>query len=274
MLHAPLPAQGAIVTSVRSAAVAAGDEQPMTMVIRDLLQAVPTADALLALTPKELELILLRFVGAATADPLRRMVTCEGTLVELFAPGGGYDMAKRDPVSRAVRRAFKALEAAELIEAPDPYNGQNGYRVISDNGRQVDTTVDLDAAKVRDWLKPELLHKTMPVAVMNSFASADYDTAVFEAFKAVESAVRKKGGFTQSDFGVELMRKAFHPDQGPLRDQGATRSRRERRQELFMGALGELRNPKGHNDPTITDPRLAIEEIMTASVLLRIVNGI
>jgi len=109
---------------------------------------------------------------------------------------------------------------------------------------------------------------------MNSFCAGDYDTAVFEAFKAVETAVRKKGGYQDSDFGVELMSKAFHPDQGLLRDQQAARSRRERRQELFKGAIGELRNPKAHGDPTISDPRLAIEEIMTASMLLRIVDGI
>ena len=38
-----------------------------------------------------------------------------------------------------------------------------------------------------------------------------------------------------------------------------------------MGAMGELRNPKAHSDPTITDPREAIEELMTASLLLRMV---
>jgi hypothetical protein len=42
--------------------------------------------------------------------------------------------------------------------------------------------------------------------------------------------------------------------------------------ELFTGALGELRNPKAHQDPTITDPLVAVEEIMTAGALLRIVD--
>lgn len=42
--------------------------------------------------------------------------------------------------------------------------------------------------------------------------------------------------------------------------------------ELFNTSGGELRNPKAHSDPTITDPLVAIEEMMTASVLLRIVG--
>jgi HEPN domain-containing protein len=33
----------------------------------------------------------------------------------------------------------------------------------------------------------------MPEAAWNAFQSGDYDTAIFEAFKAVESAVRRKG---------------------------------------------------------------------------------
>jgi uncharacterized protein (TIGR02391 family) len=107
---------------------------------------------------------------------------------------------------------------------------------------------------------------------MNAFAAGDYDTAVFEAFKAVENAVRKKGDYPSAEFGVELMRKAFDPTNGPLRDPSAKQSRRVARQNLFMGAMGELRNPKAHGDPTITDPREAIEEMMSASVLLRIIK--
>jgi hypothetical protein len=51
------------------------------------------------------------------------------------------------------------------------------------------------------------------------------------------------------------------------------RSRREARRDLFKGAIGELRNPKGHNDPTITDTLIAVEEMMTAGALLRIVES-
>jgi hypothetical protein len=69
------------------------------------------------------------------------------------------------------------------------------------------------------------------------------------------------------------MRKAFDPDKGPLSDMKALRLRRARRCELFTGALGELPNPKAHHDPTITDPLVAVEEMMIASTLLRIVNN-
>ncbi len=93
------------------------------------------------------------------------------------------------------------------------------------------------------------------------------------AFKSLEVAVRTKCGFSTTDFGALLMKKAFDPDSGPLRDKAAPRARQRARCELFTGAFGEIRNPKGHNDPTITDALVAAEELMAAGVLRRIVNN-
>jgi Protein of unknown function (Hypoth_ymh) len=68
------------------------------------------------------------------------------------------------------------------------------------------------------------------------------------------------------------MKNAFDSDKGPLSDMQAPRGRRSRRCELFTGAFGELRNPKAHSDPSITEPLVAVEEMMVASTLLRIVD--
>jgi hypothetical protein len=70
------------------------------------------------------------------------------------------------------------------------------------------------------------------------------------------------------------MRKAFDPKSGLITDMAAQPpSRKDRRCELFTGAFGELRNPKAHGDPTITDPLIAVEELMTAGTLQRIVEN-
>jgi uncharacterized protein (TIGR02391 family) len=64
------------------------------------------------------------------------------------------------------------------------------------------------------------------------FARGDYDTAVFRAFKEVETRVRKKSGF-KSDYGRKLMLKAFG-ETGPLMaadpegSQGSARAIRRR----------------------------------------------
>jgi uncharacterized protein Ymh len=71
------------------------------------------------------------------------------------------------------------------------------------------------------------------------------------------------------------MKKTFDVNAGPLTDMSATPpSRQDRRFELFIGAMGELRNPKAHSDPTITDPLVAVEEMMVASALLPILDSV
>jgi hypothetical protein len=82
-----------------------------------------------------------------------------------------------------------------------------------------------------------------------------------------------KGGFSTTDFGAPLTKKAFDPNSGPLRDKAAPPARQKARCDLFTGAFGEIRNPKGHNDPTITDALVAAEELMAAGVLRRIVDN-
>jgi len=106
------------------------------MIVRELLTAAPTAAELLGLTDSELERILLEQVSAAGDDSLRRMLTCEGVITDLYY-SGQYSTDKQDAVRRKVNRAWRALEQAELIEEPDPLNGKAGYRVITPKGRTV-----------------------------------------------------------------------------------------------------------------------------------------
>jgi uncharacterized protein (TIGR02391 family) len=241
------------------------------MKYRELLEVAPDADRLLNFTENELQRILLAQVKSITDDELRRMAAHE-EIVDAMYFSGQYTANKRPDVARAVRRAWEALENAELIEEPDSLNGKFGKRRISEKGRKINTAVDLSAAKVRSWLTPDLLNPKLHKACLNAFKNGDYDTAVFEALKTVEVEVRKKGGYGEGDYGVPLMDKAFEPNKGPLTDMSLPLPRRNARQRLFMGAMGDLRNPKGHSDPTINDPREAIELIMTAGCLLRIIG--
>lgn len=242
--------------------------------ITTIVDLYPSADRLLELSEGELERVLLRYVVAVTDDQMRRMGTRDAVITGLYGRGGyEYDFQKHDAVQKAIIRGWKALEDADLIEEPDPANGKNGYRVVSKKGRSANAAIDFAAVKVGGQFTREMFHSSLPASAWNAFRSGDYDSSVFEAFKAVESAVRKKGGFPTSDYGVQLMDKAFDPNNGPLTDKAAPFGRREARRNLFKGALGELRNPKAHGDPTIKDPMLAVEEIMTASVLLRIVDN-
>jgi uncharacterized protein (TIGR02391 family) len=107
--------------------------------------------------------------------------------------------------------------------------------------------------------------------VWASFLRGDYDTAVFQAFKEVEVRVREAGGFSESDLGVPLVRKAFDPSTGPLTDSAAPLSEREALAHLFAGAIGSYKSPHSHRNVTI-EVQEAVEMIILASHLLSIVD--
>lgn len=202
------------------------------------------------------------------------MVTRDSISIGLFdANGYPHSAEVRADTTRVIGRAWKGLEDAGFIEEPDPANGKNGYRVPSGMGKRAYAGTDYSGVRMRSKFSRDMFHPALPDAAWNAFGVGDYDTAVFEAFKSLEVAVRTKGSFASTDFGAALMKKAFDPDTGPLRDNAAPRPRRVARCELFTGAFGEIRNPKGHNDPAITDTLIAVEELMAAGVLRRIVDN-
>lgn len=68
----------------------------------------------------------------------------------------------------------------------------------------------------------------------------EFDTAAFQAMKAVEVAVREAAGPAASDIGTRLMRKAFDVDKGHLTDKPADASERQALSDLFAGAIGDF----------------------------------
>jgi hypothetical protein len=78
-------------------------------------------------------------------------------------------------------------------------------------------------------------------------------------------------GFGNELVGTNLMRKAFHPETGPLTDKSAVPSEREAEMHLFSGAIGHAKNPGSHRDVTMA-PDEAARLIIFASYLLSIVE--
>ena len=101
--------------------------------------------------------------------PLERTVTFGGVVSGLFGLVDSYDMKHYAAVEKALRRAWRGLEEAELIEEPDEYNGKNGWRQVSEKEKSIRTDVDLNAAKARGWLTAEVLHPELVRVTLTTF---------------------------------------------------------------------------------------------------------
>ena len=121
-------------------------------------------------------------------------------------------------------------------------------------------------------LPRDRLHGAFIDRLWATFLSGDYDTAVFQAFKEVEVAVRTACNLTDDDFGAPLMRRAFDKNTGPLRDPEAVGPEREALAHLFAGAMGVFKNPDSHRNVALTDASEASDTIMLANLLLRILE--
>ena len=124
-----------------------------------------------------------------------------------------------EDVQQAIMEAWIWLEREGCI-APKPEH-QADWVFVTRQGKRLAESHDTSAYRRVTLLPKEFLHPVIAQKVWSAFIRGEYDTAVFQAFKQIEVAVRQAASFNTSDVGVRLMRKAFHPENGPLSDQTA-----------------------------------------------------
>jgi uncharacterized protein (TIGR02391 family) len=231
-------------------------------------ELIPDVEALLALEPEELAGVLLQDLNGVPADRAGQLNRYNYTLESNLQD---YPRDKRNEVAEAITEAWVWLEREGLL-APSPGH-EHDWVFITRRGRKLTTAEDVAAYRRYSLLPRHLLHPRIAQKVWATFLRGDYDTAVFQSMKEVEVAVRDAGDFDSSDFGVGLMRKAFHPQTGPLIDTSADSliPEREALMHLFAGAIGIYKNPHSHRDVAV-GPKEAIEVLMLASHLLGIVE--
>ncbi len=254
-----------------------------------LFELLPNAEHLLSLEPEELAgpllLSLLSLKGTQSIRPegiisyqamssdLNRMSDSKKKELNL-----NYPPECHDKVLYALMEAWQWLQREGFV-APSPTSlsnissaGTSTTYFVTRRGQRVGTSEDLETYRKVELLPKGRLHPIIVQKVWSLFLQGSYDTAVLEAFKQVEIAVRKAGNYNDTDIGVALMRKAFNVDNGNLTDQNQQQAEKQARSDLFAGAIGSYKNPGSHREVEISGEEAA-EVIIFASHLLRIVDS-
>lgn len=116
------------------------------------------------------------------------------------------------------------------------------------------------------YVHPEIVRKSFKL-----LNDGQFESAVLQAFKTIETKIRKKISAEPENVGVKLIRKAFHPENGPLTDYALPKAEREAFCNYIAGAFGYYKNPCSHRDVEM-DFISAFDRIVVASDLLKIIE--
>ena len=216
---------------------------------KSLYDIVPDPHMLLSLEPEELAGVLMEHFHSLPPDEQSRLNRYNYSLEHTAKP---YPAESRSGITQAVMEAWSWLEREGLLIAGPGQQGE--WRILSRRGQKLKTTADVAQYRKSTLLPRDQLHPQL-VSVVGTFLRGDYDTAVFQAFKEVEVAVRTSAKLSDADFGVALMRKAFDKEDGPLADQNRLPTERDAMAHLFAGAIGLFKNPHSHRNVVLERPR-------------------
>jgi uncharacterized protein (TIGR02391 family) len=103
------------------------------------------------------------------------------------------------------------------------------------------------------------------------FKTGNYDSAIFEAFKAVNNYVKEKTGSILD--GTNLMEKVFNENKPILKVNEllnpSDKDEQNGFKHLFMGSQLGIRNPRSHESTKQEDPVIALQYLSIASLLMK-----
>jgi uncharacterized protein (TIGR02391 family) len=233
---------------------------------------IPDPEQVLAMEPEELAPALLQLLcssveGSSPQQPIKR----GNVFMHSTSPANGYPSPYRDRINEALMAAWVWLEREGLL-LPAPGHQDRDWVFVSQRGRKLLSKENFDAYRYGSLFPRAMLHPAIASTTFALFIRGHYDTVVFEAFRAVEVAVRDAAGLPQNLVGIELVRKAFAENSGPLTDTSLVVGEQQAMAHLLAGAIGLFKNPTSHRAAAVSKPEDAVSLVMFADYLLRLVE--
>jgi uncharacterized protein (TIGR02391 family) len=230
---------------------------------KTIYSIIPNPDEMLRLDLEDVAAVIMESLNSIEHLQLNRNDFALQRTVQEYPP------AYHERLLKALMTGWGYLEREGLIaEMPT----KPGWYFITEKGKTIQSREDLNAYRASTMLPKYILHPVIAKKVETAFLNAEYDTAVFQALREVEVAVRNASGSSPTDIGAQLMRKAFDPKTGPLRDDAAIDMEKTAICEMFAGLIGAYKTPRSHRH-VVLDAAEAAEIIIFASHLLKIADA-
>ena len=172
----------------------------------------------------------------------------------------------------------KTMRLSEVHVLQSPFGGGSGR--LDHTGAKYTVVSARTAVQQPTPVTLPGLHPLISAASGSQIASRHFDTAVFEALKAVEDRVKTLSGNPvgkngEALSGKPLMTTVFN-ENNPLLDIATDKADEEQKANqregyrfMFMGVVQGLRNPRGHGPNLETGEEEAMQMLATVSLLMR-----
>lgn len=229
-----------------------------------LQRVIPKADDLLRMPVEQLAPVLLKlaYSGRQHAGFIPRAL-CD------IAIGDGYPGHKKAQVEKHLTRAWNWIERKGLIEPSPGFNGQNGWRMFTEDGEAIAKGASFDAVRAAQDLPLALLHSDVIAKCRKLYDSGHYAEAVEKSFRVVRDRLR---ALTGHEKGSDAFGRTKLHVQGAIAPH-VDKDFNDAVKFLTM-AIDMFRNEKTHTSETgVNDPIKALQYLVLSSLAMRLLDG-